>query len=152
MAHHHSPNISRFRSVPHRAVFYRAIIWTFLHFFCLLSTAVVAFFFFFHRAKVDVAQYKRFFLLGVAGSVFTLIVSYYQRRSARCPLCIGTPLLNTGARAHKKSQCFGPLNQGHSAVLSIIFTQKFRCMYCGTRYDLLRTPRNLRDPDHSSDD
>lgn len=152
MAQHHSSPISRFRSVPHRAVFYRAVIWTFLHFFCLFSTVAVAALFFFHRAQVNLAQYKRFFLLGVAGSVFTLIVSYYQRRSARCPLCIGTPLLNTGARAHKKSQCFGPLNQGQSAVLSIIFTQKFRCMYCGTRYDLLRTPRNLRDPDHSSDD
>lgn len=149
---HHSNHIPRFRSVPHRAVFYRAVIWSFLHFFCLFSTFAVATLFFFHRSQVNLAQYQRFFLIGVAGSVFTLFISYFQRRSARCPLCIGTPLLNTGARAHKKSQCFGPLNQGQSAMISIIFSQKFSCMYCGTRYDLLRMPRNLRASENSTDD
>ncbi len=152
MAHPSSPPKSRYRSVPYRAAFYRAVIWTFLHFFCLLGTLVVAFFFFFHRAQVDIAQYKRFFMLGMAGTVVTLVISHYQRRTARCPLCIGTPLMNTGALAHKKAHCIGPLNQGHSAIVSIIFTQKFRCMYCGTRYDLLRTPRNLRGTEESSMD
>jgi len=73
-----------------------------------------------------------------------LIISYSRRRAARCPLCIGTPLMNTGALTHKRSTKLAPLNEGYTALLSIAFTQKFRCMYCGTRYDLLKSTHKQR--------
>ena len=61
-----------------------------------------------------------------------------SRRSARCPLCKGTPYLNTGALTHRNATRLFPLNHGTSALLSSLITQRFRCMYCGTRFDLLK--------------
>jgi hypothetical protein len=71
-------------------------------------------------------------------SIASFCCSLLSRRNAKCPLCRGTPLLNSRASSHKKAYSFGPFNEGHTAVLSIICTRKMRCMYCGTKYDLLK--------------
>jgi hypothetical protein len=86
-------------------------------------------------------------IAGIAISLFTFIIGYVKRRAARCPLCKGTPLLNTGAQTHYNSVVFRPLNHGYTAVFSILLTQKVCCMYCGTKYDLLKTSgkKNRRD-------
>jgi DNA-directed RNA polymerase subunit RPC12/RpoP len=97
-------------------------------------------FFFLHHKSINVFQFRRIIIACIIFSFISFIISFYKRRSARCPLCIGTPLINTGALTHKRSKAIGPFNDGFTAVLSIAFTQKFRCMYCGTRYDLLKTP------------
>lgn len=83
-------------------------------------------------------------LCGIAFSVVTWIIAFFKRRSAHCPLCKGTPLINSGALAHSKATRIYPLNHGVSATLSIIATQTFRCMYCGSDFDLLKTPSHLR--------
>jgi transposase-like protein len=60
-----------------------------------------------------------------------------------CPLCKGTPLVETGARLHERANgC--PLTHGTSTILSILFLQRFRCMYCGTDYDLLKESKRHR--------
>ena len=98
--------------------------------------------FFLYHKSANFGSFRRIIIVGAVSSIITLIISYSKRRSARCPLCIGTPLLNSGALAHKRSFALGPLNEGFTAVLSIACTQKFRCMYCGTRYDLLKPIRS----------
>jgi hypothetical protein len=70
--------------------------------------------------------------------IATWFVAFIKRRSARCPLCKGTPLLNSGALPHGKAHRIPPLNHGTTATLSLICTQEYRCMYCGNLYDLLK--------------
>ena len=136
-----SANITtRYRSVPYRKSFYSATVWTILHLFSLGATITCVGFFFVHHKSINVFQFRRIIIACVVFCFISFIISFYKRRAARCPLCIGTPLINTGALTHKRSRVLGPLNEGFTAVLSIAFTQKFRCMYCGTRYDLLKTP------------
>ena len=67
-----------------------------------------------------------------------------RRRSARCPLCKGSPLYDSGAVKHAKAHRMRPLNHGATAVLSILFLNRFRCMYCGTPYDMLKAPSTAR--------
>ncbi len=84
-------------------------------------------------------------LAGVVVSIFLWITGFLKRRNALCPLCKGTPLLNSGARPHSKARRFYPLNHGMTATLSIIATQRFCCMYCGSDFDLLKTPSHRRE-------
>ena len=126
------------RSVPYRAAFYQATFWTILHLFCVTATVTTLVIFFINHKTIGIDQYKFTIIFFAASSVLTIIISLYKRRNARCPLCLGTPLLNTGALAHKRSFALSPLNHGYTAIFSIACTQKFRCMYCGTGYDLLK--------------
>lgn len=75
----------------------------------------------------------------------TWLIAFFKRRSTHCPLCKGTPLINTGALPHRKAFRIFPFNHGVTATLPIIGTHKFRCMYCGTGFDILKRPSHLRD-------
>lgn len=135
---------TRPRSMPYRATFYIATFWTLLHLFCIVAT-LTALALFLTNHKTNPSSFYLYSVLGGLLLTFlTLVISYFKRRAARCPLCRGTPLLNSGALAHKKSQCIAPFNHGYTALLSIVFTQKMSCMYCGTNYDLLKTSSHSR--------
>lgn len=88
-------------------------------------------------------------LLGAMGfSALMWLVAFFKRRSAHCPLCKGTPLLNTGARPHLRARRVFPFSYGQTAIFSILAMQRFRCMYCGSDFDLLKPPsRALRGVD-----
>lgn len=78
-------------------------------------------------------------LIGFAGfSAFLWFFSFFKRRSCPCPLCKGTPLLDSGATRHEKAVRFFPLNYGTSNVIRSIARQHFRCQFCGTPFDLLK--------------
>lgn len=87
---------------------------------------------------------------GLAFSGLMWLIAYFKRRSATCPLCKGTPLVNSGAMPHVRARRIWPLNHGVSAMLSIMATQRFRCMYCGSDYDLLklRTRHSYKEAPH----
>lgn len=59
-----------------------------------------------------------------------------------CPLCHGTVMRER--RCHKHADAFRiwPLSHRTSAVISLLTTLGFRCMYCGTAYRLGRRGRN----------
>lgn len=135
---------SRYRSLPYKASFYWAVIWTLMYWCCTAVTITLVVMFIVYYEQGNGILYKRPIMLAFGATIFTMVVSYYQRRTARCPLCIGTPLINTGALTHKRSTKFGPISEGYTSVLSIALTQKFRCMYCGTRYDLLKMSRRKK--------
>jgi hypothetical protein len=81
---------------------------------------------------------------GILFSALTWLIAFFKRRGAFCPLCKGTPLINSGARAHIQARRIPPFNYGVSAILSIIANQKFSCMYCGSYFDLLKPPTHRR--------
>jgi hypothetical protein len=110
------------------------MIWAVIHYLCLLAclTAVVVF-------LMNGNKTTAYFLIGtMVMSVLTWVHAYYRRRAAKCPLCKGTPLLNSGALPHARAVRLLPLNHGVTATLSLLCNQEFRCMYCGNLYDLFK--------------
>lgn len=128
----------RDRSVPYKRAFIIALFLAALHYLSLvaLTAAIVLFV----LREDGLAARMVAGAIGCAG--FSWVLCFLKRRTARCPLCKGTPFLDTGALTHRKATRLFPLNHGTSAVLSSLFTQRFRCMYCGTRYDLLKRHSN----------
>ncbi|MEO8617690.1 MAG: hypothetical protein ABI600_21355 [Luteolibacter sp.] len=80
---------------------------------------------------------------GIIFSAVTWFLAFFKRRATFCPLCKGTPLINSGALTHSKAIHIFPFNHGTTATFSIIATQRFRCMYCGSDFDLLKPPSRL---------
>ncbi len=129
------------RSLPSSRPFTVAVVWSALHYLGAI-TMITAFALFF---KDQSPLAVKVIVGSLAFSVATWLVAFFKRREAHCPLCKGTPLINSGARAHSRAVRFYPFNHGVSATFSIIATQTFRCMYCGSDFDLLKTPSHLRD-------
>ncbi|MEO5714433.1 MAG: hypothetical protein ABIT37_13175 [Luteolibacter sp.] len=105
-----------------------------------LVTTVTSFVCYFIQPSVLASD---FVVGGLAFSAASWLLAFFKRRAAHCPLCKGTPLVNSGAHTHAKAFRLVPFNHGITAVLSIIATQRFRCMYCGSDYDLLKPPSHL---------
>jgi len=131
----------RARSLPSTAPFDIAVFFSKLHFLGLVMILTSIGLFVQEQNPLTVGL----ILTGVGFSIVAWIIAFFKRRSARCPLCKGTPLINSGARAHSKARRIFPFNHGVSATLSIIATQRFCCMYCGSDFDLLKVPSHLRD-------
>ena len=128
------------RSLPSKRPFHVAVFFSALHFLGLVMTITALVLF-----VAEPSQLARNLILGGIGfSVVTWLIAFFKRRSAYCPLCKGTPLINSGARPHSRAKRIFPFSHGVSATLSIIATQRFRCMYCGSDFDLLKTPSRLR--------
>jgi hypothetical protein len=133
----------RARSVPHKQPYVRAVFLSAVHYMGILAAATTLVVFILnpsHRASQVLIGCIVFIAL-------TWLLALFKRRSTHCPLCKGTPLINSGALAHQKATRIFPFNHGVSAILCIIATQKFRCMYCGTAFDILKTPAHLRPRD-----
>jgi len=137
------------RSLAHSGVFYSAVFWCAINFLCFASTLIFVSIYVYDPMILGEGEAKPRYVIiaGITISLVTFIIAYIKRRAAKCPLCKGTPLLNTGAQPHHNAISVMPFNHGYTAVLSIVFTQKICCMYCGTKYDLLKTSgkKNRRD-------
>lgn len=110
-----------------------------LHFLAVIGTATAGVMFF----TAPSPRASLLLLGGIAASVVTWLLAYVKRRGVFCPLCKGTPLVNSGARPHSRAWRLPPLNHGTSAMVSMLATQRFRCMYCGELFDLLKTSSRL---------
>lgn len=124
------------RSLPSKTPYETAVFFSVIHYLGVVATAT-AFVIFFAEPS-ELAVY--YILGGLSFSAVTWLVAHLKRRSALCPLCKGTPLASSGARPHKRAVRVLPCNHGTTAVLSILATRKFCCMYCGSDFDLLKTP------------
>lgn len=131
--------VQRARSLPNSRPFRVAVFFACIHYLGVIAcaTAFGAF-----LAKPGMAA-SRILVVGIAFSAISWLISFFKRRSVFCPLCKGTPLINSGARTHSRARRLLPLNHGTTAMLSILATQKFRCMYCGSDFDLLKPPTHL---------
>ena len=130
----------RLRSVPDRQPYVRALLLCTIHYMGIIATltTIAAFVI----APSRLATLVLIVCLGFTAA--TWLLAYFKRRVTHCPLCKGTPLLSSGALPHKNATRIFPFNHGVTATLSIIATQKFRCMYCGTGFDILKPPSHKR--------
>ena len=128
------PFQKRARSVPFKKHFVSAVFFGGLFYLLLLAALTSIAVYVKLQSKLSVMV-----LLGCMGlAIFVWIIGLFKRRSACCPLCKGTPYLNTGAHLHEKAYKLPVLNHGNTNMVRTIFTQRFRCMYCGTPYDFLK--------------
>jgi hypothetical protein len=130
---HAADPVSRARSIHDKRPFRGAIFFTLVHYLCIIAFLTCGVLLFVHPEPMTMV--KPLIAAGIALAI-TWLISFFRRRSARCPLCKGSPLLDTGAVKHAKATRLRPFNYGTTAVLGILFLNRFRCMYCGTPYDL----------------
>ena len=138
----------RARSLPRPQAFRVAVFFAAVHYLGVVATltALAAIF-------MEPSQSASWFFVGsLVFCALSWLVAFFKRRSTFCPLCKGTPLLSTGARTHVRARRLYPLNHGVTAILSIMATQKFRCMYCGSDYDLLKPSSRLHGTDEEQDE
>jgi uncharacterized membrane protein len=130
----------RARSLPSPWPFRAAACFSSLFILCLVAAATALACVLVHPEPLA----KDLLVGALIGSAVTWLAALLKRRSVLCPLCKGTPLLSTRARVHTRAWCLWPLNHGVTAIISIIVSQKFRCMYCGSDFDLLKPRSRLR--------
>ncbi len=135
----------RARSVPHRRVFVKAVVISMCLYLGLIAAITTLVMFFLHPTPLA----TKLFVICLGFTSTCWFLSFFSKRQTYCPLCKGTPLVNTGALAHPRAVRLFPFTHGTTAILSIIATQKFRCMYCGTPFDILKTPSHLQSCDGS---
>ncbi|MGC4015960.1 MAG: hypothetical protein QM755_15755 [Luteolibacter sp.] len=116
---------ARARSLPYRAPFISAMLWTAVYYLCLIGWVTCAVLFGIYRNELT----SRLLIGAMLACIAAWIWAFFKRRAARCPLCKGTPLLNSGALPHGRAVRLAPLNHGTTACISLLFTQQFRCMY-----------------------
>ena len=136
--------VTRARSIHNKQPFTVAVVFTLLHYLCVIGVLTCIVILVLSPSPRNVVLPL---VISFAASLVTWLISHLRRRSARCPLCKGSPLLESGAVKHSKAYRLPPLNHGATAVFGILFVNRFRCMYCGTPYDLLKrssTGRNDR--------
>lgn len=131
---------SRARSVPSARPYRVAALLAAVHMLCMVAALTAAVVLVIEPSELAM----RIMLGGMAAGVATWILAYAKRRAVHCPLCKGTPLVSSGARPHLKAWRIPPLNHGTSATLSLLATQRFRCMYCGELFDLLKPSNRLQ--------
>ena len=129
----------RARSLPSRRSYDTAAFLSAIHYLGIIATATALVSFI--RQPSELAT--KIIIGGIIFSAITWFTSFLKRRATFCPLCKGTPLINSGAHTHSKAIHLFPFNHGTTATLSIIATQRFRCMYCGSDFDLLKPPSHL---------
>lgn len=134
------------RSMTHSSPYYTAVAWSVLNLLCNAATVIIISLYFYDPSSMGMNSRRPLAIIigGVSICLLTFVIAFIKRRNAKCPLCKGTPLLNTGARPHVHAVSVTPFNHGYTAVLSILLTQKVCCMYCGTKYDLLKTSGHKR--------
>jgi hypothetical protein len=68
--------------------------------------------------------------------VSSLVLGIILSTLTKCSLCHGTPLLARKCRKHTIANKLPFLSYRASSVLHLLFTGKFRCMYCSTPFRL----------------
>jgi hypothetical protein len=139
--------VQRFRSMPHGRSFRVAIFFWCLEWLSLVAlfTALTA------LLRESSPTASRAVIVSLVLAVLFWLLAFFKRRGARCPLCRGTPLINTGAATHVRARRWFPLNHGQTAMLNIVACQQFRCMFCGSDFDLLKRPSTGQPGDESEE-
>jgi hypothetical protein len=133
--------VSRSRSLHHKRPFTVAVFFTLVHYLCLIGVVTCLAIVTLNPKPASVPP----LVVAFVASLVTWLIAFLRRRSARCPLCKGSPLLDSGAVKHAKAYRLPPFTYAATAVLGILFLSRFRCMYCGTPFDLLKRSSSDRD-------
>ena len=126
------------RSLPSKRPYLMAMGFAAVHYLAILTALTLGVILIRERSP----SISKSFVVAVSVVAGTWMWGYFIRTSTKCPLCKGTPLLDSGAIKHSKAIRIPPCNYGTTAQLSLIFTHRFRCMYCGTPFDLMKKPQS----------
>jgi len=130
----------RARSLPHKYYYQLSIFWMvilYLIFFCIIAAGV--------GFALDSRSNNAYLLIGLVFSAVPVwIIGYVVRKKATCPLCKGTPMLDSQASKHVKAFRIPPLNYGNTNIVRALITRRFRCHFCGSPFDMLKTNVNLQ--------
>jgi hypothetical protein len=81
-------------------------------------------------------------LCGLAWVALTRGIVFIFGDGLNCPLCHGAVMREQPCHKHAHAFRIWPLSHRTSAVISLLTTLSFRCMYCGTAYRLGKRSRN----------
>ncbi len=135
-----SDSAARLRSVPYRSPYVWAEVFALIN-YCGAIALLISLPLFFLNAN---PASMRVVIGCVIFYCISGTVSFLKRRHVLCPLCKGTPLVSSRALVHSKATRIFPLDYGTSAMLILLFSQTFRCMYCGARFDLLKPRQDIK--------
>jgi len=138
---HPKRSVDNFRSIHHKRPFIESNLLALLHYLALIAVITLAVI----LIRVGGTDVRNAFIAAMIAFAVTWLLSYIRRLNTKCPLCKGTPLLDCAAVKHTKAVRIAPLSYGTTAQLSLLFTHRFRCMYCGTGFDLLKKSSIVRD-------
>ena len=80
----------------------------------------------------------------LVSTAVTLVIMLGITLTEKCPLCHGTPLHERRCHKHRLAQRLPFFTYRFTAVLAILFTMGFRCMYCGTPFRLFKKSSRQR--------
>jgi uncharacterized membrane protein (DUF485 family) len=137
---HPRRSVDGFRSLPHKRPFLAAAFLALVHYLSLIAAITLALII----TKVQDPRVVTGLFIAIGAIVLSWLFGYFHRASAKCPLCKGTPLLDSVAVKHRNAYRIPPLNYGTTAQISLLMSHRFRCMYCGTGFDILRKSSKLK--------
>jgi hypothetical protein len=124
----------RARAVPGKRPFILAVLASACFYLALVGTTAALF-----ALMVNPGRNSAALLIGFAGfSALLWMISFLMRRRCPCPLCLGTPFVDSSSVRHRKAVRIFPLTYGTSNVIRALVRQHFRCQCCGTPFDLLK--------------
>ncbi len=75
-------------------------------------------------------------LVCIGTFVFARLTAAWHTHRLTCPLCHGTVLHEKRCHKHRDAQKLPLIGYRATAVLSLLCTARFSCMYCGTLFRL----------------
>lgn len=77
-------------------------------------------------------------IVSLTALIFSLIFALCFSLTKKCPLCHCPPLHSRFCRKHRLADRWPPFTYRATAVLRILTSLSFRCMYCGTPFRLFK--------------
>ena len=81
-------------------------------------------------------EWGEYALACMALFVFGRLTAAWHTHRLNCPLCHGTVLHEKRCRKHRDARKLPLIGHRATAVLSLLCTGLFSCMYCGTQFRL----------------
>ena len=138
---HSKRSSDHYRSLPHKWPYIEAAFLALVSYLAMLAIITLGIIMIGTKSE----KVTHGFIAAVAVLVISWLLGYFRRMAIKCPLCKGTPLLDSSASRHTKAFRVPPFNYGTTAQFSVLLSHRFRCMYCGTGFDLTRKSSNVRE-------
>lgn len=81
-------------------------------------------------------RWHQWTVISLTTLMVSLIVGTILSAMTKCALCHGNPMLGKNCRKHTLANKIPFLTYRASAVLHLLFTGRFRCMFCSTPFRL----------------
>jgi len=129
------PNVQRMRRA--RAFKRPLLLWFTALLYVLAFAAFVAFIVFGVRMYLEQNKTMGIYALAAVGVlVFARVLAAINSRHLTCHLCMGTVLHEKTRHKHQNAKRLPLFGHRAMAVLNVLFTAGFTCMYCGTPFRL----------------